>query len=104
MIKSNKVALITGVTGQDGSYLAELLLDKGYVAHCLKRRSSSLYFRPTEVEQLLGDSNKASKKLKWKPKITLNQLVSEMIKEDSNEARKESLIINRGFSVHSSKA
>ncbi len=61
------------------------------------------YFRPTEVEQLLGDSTKASNKLKWKPQITLNQLVSEMIKEDSNEARKESLLINKGFSVNSSK-
>src|SRR5665647_3442060 len=37
-----KVALITGVTGQDGSYLAELLLEKGYVVHGIKRRSSSL--------------------------------------------------------------
>ena len=61
------------------------------------------YFRPTEVEQLLGDSSKASKKLKWKPRITLNQLVSEMIKEDSNEARKESILINKGYSVHSAK-
>ena len=61
------------------------------------------YFRPTEVEQLLGDATKASKKLKWKPQITLNQLVSEMIQEDSNEARKESILINKGFSVHSSK-
>jgi GDPmannose 4,6-dehydratase len=38
----NKVALITGITGQDGAYLAELLLGKGYVVHGLKRRSSSL--------------------------------------------------------------
>ncbi len=38
----NKVALITGVTGQDGSYLAELLLEKGYEVHGIKRRSSSL--------------------------------------------------------------
>jgi len=37
-----KVALITGVTGQDGSYLAELLLEKGYIAHGIKRRSSQL--------------------------------------------------------------
>src|SRR6187200_1480267 len=37
-----KVALITGVTGQDGAYLAELLLSKGYVVHGVKRRSSSL--------------------------------------------------------------
>lgn len=38
----SKVALITGITGQDGSYLAELLLEKGYVVHGIKRRSSSL--------------------------------------------------------------
>ena len=37
-----KVALITGVTGQDGSYLAEFLLEKGYEVHGIKRRASSL--------------------------------------------------------------
>ena len=37
-----KKALITGITGQDGSYLAELLLEKGYEVHGIKRRSSSL--------------------------------------------------------------
>ncbi|MEE8616236.1 MAG: GDP-mannose 4,6-dehydratase, partial [Roseateles sp.] len=37
---SSKVALITGVTGQDGAYLAELLLSKGYTVHGIKRRSS----------------------------------------------------------------
>jgi GDPmannose 4,6-dehydratase len=40
--KSNKVALITGITGQDGAYLAEFLLKKGYTVHGIKRRSSSL--------------------------------------------------------------
>src|SRR5471030_2988679 len=39
---TEKIALITGVTGQDGAYLAELLLAKGYVVHGVKRRSSSL--------------------------------------------------------------
>ena len=42
MIKNQKVALITGITGQDGSYLAEFLLNKGYIVHGIKRRSSSL--------------------------------------------------------------
>ena len=40
MKQSRKTALITGITGQDGAYLAELLLRKGYVVHGLKRRSS----------------------------------------------------------------
>ena len=39
---TKKVALITGITGQDGSYLAELLLEKGYIVHGIKRRASSL--------------------------------------------------------------
>ena len=38
---SQKTALITGVTGQDGTYLAELLLEKNYVVHGIKRRSST---------------------------------------------------------------
>ena len=41
-MSQQKVALITGVTGQDGSYLAEFLLEKGYIVHGIKRRSSSL--------------------------------------------------------------
>jgi len=36
-----KVALITGITGQDGSYLAEFLLEKGYIVHGIKRRASN---------------------------------------------------------------
>jgi hypothetical protein len=39
--KNNKKALITGITGQDGSYLAEFLLEKGYIVHGIKRRASS---------------------------------------------------------------
>ena len=48
-----KVALITGVTGQDGAYLAEFLLQKGYVVHGLRRRSSS--FNSGRIEHLYHD-------------------------------------------------
>ena len=41
-MSKQKVALITGITGQDGSYLAEFLLEKGYMVHGIKRRASSL--------------------------------------------------------------
>ena len=61
------------------------------------------YFRPTEVEQLLGDASKARKKLNWKPKTTLNELISEMIEEDSNEAKKEYLLKSKGFSIYDPK-
>ncbi|MCZ7562826.1 MAG: GDP-mannose 4,6-dehydratase [Burkholderiales bacterium] len=50
---SSKIALITGVTGQDGAYLAELLLEKGYVVHGVKRRSSS--FNTARVDHLYHD-------------------------------------------------
>ena len=46
------------------------------------------YFRPTEVDSLLGNPNKAKKILKWKPKITFNQMVKEMIENDYNEQKK----------------
>ena len=50
---TNKTALITGVTGQDGAYLAKLLLDKGYMVHGLKRRSSS--FNTSRVDDIYVD-------------------------------------------------
>ena len=50
---ARRKALITGITGQDGSYLAELLLSKGYEVHGIKRRSSS--FNTGRVDHLLQD-------------------------------------------------
>ena len=55
------------------------------------------YFRPTEVDQLLGDASKAMAKLKWNSKIPLGQLIAEMIEKDSNEAKKEYLLKNKDF-------
>jgi len=54
---SPKVALITGITGQDGSYLAELLLEKGYVVHGIKRRASS--FNTARVDHLYHDPHES---------------------------------------------
>ena len=56
-----KVALITGITGQDGAYLAELLLEKGYVVHGIKRRSSS--FNTGRIEHLYQDPHEAEPRL-----------------------------------------
>ena len=50
------------------------------------------YFRPTEVEALIGDSSKAKEKLKWSPKISFEQLVKEMVDEDLKLAKNEQLI------------
>src|ERR1700730_4187281 len=54
---ADKVALITGVTGQDGAYLAALLISKGYVVHGVKRRSSS--FNTGRVDHLYVDSHES---------------------------------------------
>lgn len=56
-----KRALITGITGQDGSYLAEFLLDKGYEVHGIKRRASS--FNTQRIDQLYQDPHVANRKL-----------------------------------------
>jgi GDPmannose 4,6-dehydratase len=61
------------------------------------------YFRPTEVETLLGDPAKGKAKLGWTPRITFQELVSEMVRADLEEAKKEELCVRAGFSVCSPK-
>ncbi len=57
------------------------------------------YFRPTEVETLLGNPAKAKEKLGWTPEITFEALVSEMVKEDLKDAQRDDLCKHHGFSV-----
>lgn len=57
------------------------------------------YFRPTEVELLIGDATKAQQKLGWKPKYTLQQMVREMMDADLESFKREQLLINSGFEV-----
>ena len=52
----------------------------------------SRYFRPTEVETLLGDASKAKEKLKWVPKVSFEQLVKEMVNEDLELAKNDQLV------------
>jgi GDP-D-mannose dehydratase len=129
-----KKALVTGITGQDGSYLAEWLLGKGYEVHGLIRRASTFntsridhlmlqqpspddfvvatgevhsvrefldvafshvgldweayveisprYYRPTEVDLLIGDASKARRVLGWAPSVTFKELVELMVDAD----------------------
>ena len=58
------------------------------------------YFRPTEVEQLLGDPTKARKKLGWEPKITLEEIIEEMIEFDIKEAKKEMVLKKAGYDIN----
>ena len=157
--KSRKVALITGITGQDGSYLTDHAKDyvemqwlmlqqkvpedfviatgrqesirsfidlvsielgwnieqnesgikwegKGVETVGIRKdngqeviRIDPRYYRPCEVDSLLGDSKKDEIKLGWKPKIKLEDMIKEMVDKDLYESKKESVLKKSGFEV-----
>ena len=59
------------------------------------------YFRPTEVDKLLGDASKGFQKLGWTPEINLEEMIEEMILIDKNKALEESILIKNGHKVYS---
>jgi GDPmannose 4,6-dehydratase len=80
---------------------------KGVKERGLDRRTGKViveidprYFRPTEVHSLCGDAAKARKKLGWKPEISFENMVSEMVEHDIREAEKEVHLNNGGFKTH----
>jgi GDPmannose 4,6-dehydratase len=72
--------------------------ERGYAASgkCIVAVDSR-YFRPTEVETLLGDASKAREKLGWTPKISFAELVAEMVREDLKAAERDELIKKHGY-------
>lgn len=60
----------------------------------------SRYFRPTEVDSLLGDASKAKQKLGWKPEISFGELVKEMVDNDLELARRDALVAREGFRTY----
>ena len=109
-----KRALLTGITGQDGAYLAEFLLEKGYDVHGIKRRASLFntdridhlysdprYLRPSKVDSLLGDPTKAREKLGWQTEISFQSLVEEMAAADLTIAERDALVAREGYTVYS---
>ncbi len=71
--------------------------EKGYLDSKCVVQVDSRYFRPTEVETLLGDPTKAKQKLGWTPKITFHELVTEMVREDYKSAQRDELIKKHGY-------
>ena len=67
--------------------------EKGLIDGKVVIKIDKKYFRPTEVETLLGDASKAREKLGWEPKISFKDLVSEMVKEDLKLAKRDQLIL-----------
>jgi GDPmannose 4,6-dehydratase len=57
------------------------------------------YYRPTEVESLLGDASRARQELGWRPRTSFDQLVEEMMVEDLKEAERDALAKRHGYSV-----
>jgi len=57
------------------------------------------YFRPTEVETLLGDPTKAREKLGWTPKVTFKELVAEMVREDLKSSERDELVKKHGYKI-----
>jgi len=62
-------------------------------------RVNPRYFRPTEVETLLGDCAMAKEELGWEPETTFAELVAEMVRYDLNEAQRDQLCLKEGFDI-----
>ena len=58
------------------------------------------YFRPTEVESLLGDPSKAHRELGWKPQTTFDEMVEEMVEHDLQEAQRDALVEKHGYNAY----
>jgi GDPmannose 4,6-dehydratase len=86
--------------------------ETGYVSRASSRRWPALkedqvivrvdprYFRPTEVETLLGDARKARRKLGWKPQVNFRDLVGEMMREDLRLAERDQIARSHGHKIH----
>ena len=90
-----EVGIVNKISGVKDQKSNKLCIKKGDIIVRVDKR----YFRPTEVESLLGDATKAKEKLGWAPKITFNELVKEMIEKDLELTRRDALIKEKGFKV-----
>ena len=93
------IEMAANAAGIDFRWQGQGLDEKGIDANsgdervCIDPR----YFRPTEVDTLLGDSSKARRQLGWEPKTTFPELVKEMVTMDLLEAEKDELCLQEGF-------
>ncbi len=90
----DEVGIVSSVSGESAE-----MINEGQVIVRVNPR----YFRPTEVEELLGDPSKAIEKLGWKTKISFEQLCEEMVLHDLEQAKKNRLLISHGHEVDISK-
>ncbi len=90
----NERAIVSGVNGSDapGLKIGDVVV-----------KVDPNYFRPTEVETLLGDPTNAKNKLGWVPEITLDQMIKEMVSYDLVQAKQHALLKKHGYEVHVGK-
>ena len=86
----NEIGVVSNVTGK----LAPALSPGDVVV-----RINPRYFRPAEVETLLGDPSKAKKLLGWVPEITVEEMCAEMVAHDLDQAKQKSLLKSHGYDV-----
>ena len=89
----DEVAIVESVSGEDPDLQTADLVGKAIV------KVDPRYFRPTEVETLLGDPAKAKQKLGWEPTTTFEELVTEMVAYDLDQAKRFALLKGEGFDV-----
>jgi GDPmannose 4,6-dehydratase len=95
------VAAAAAELGIEVSWKGDGVDERGYDQHgqCIVSVDPR-YFRPTEVETLLGDASKARAKLGWTAKITFEELVREMVREDLRGAERDELVKKHGFAIN----
>jgi GDPmannose 4,6-dehydratase len=98
-----EIGIELAFSGSDGEEFGEVVHCNNPDFHVQKGKKIVVvdpkYFRPTEVDLLIGDASKANKKLGWRPKYDLAGLVHEMVQADLEHFRKEKLLKESGFEI-----
>jgi GDPmannose 4,6-dehydratase len=89
----DEIAIVVSISSSKPSGISDQKIEEGQVIVRVDPR----YFRPTEVESLLGDASKAKRELGWEPKISFEALVKEMVLADLEVAKRDALVEKHGF-------
>ena len=105
---AEELGIIVNFEGEGLNEVARVISVQGDMAPAISEgdiimRIDSRYFRPSEVETLLGDPSLAKNDLGWKPEITVKEMCQEMVKEDYKSARRVSLLTEHGLELPLSK-
>jgi GDPmannose 4,6-dehydratase len=103
-MSAQELGIVLEFQGEDEKEIAIVTAVTGDRAQCkvgsVVVRVDPRYYRPTEVETLLGDPTKAKEKLGWEPRITTEELCAEMVLSDYDGARRDSLVKQHGFQAY----